>query len=72
MLHIHVAHATPFSAGDAGSTDGAQNAKKIFAIHVEHPFIAYLVMKQFVLIVINRVESSVPIAENHLARNAEW
>ena len=67
-----MAHATTFSAGDAGSTDGAQNANRNFAIHVEHPIIAYFVMKQFVLIVINRVESSVPIAENHLARNAEW
>jgi hypothetical protein len=71
-MPIHVVHAAPLSAGDAGSTNGAQNAKKFFAIHVEHPFIANFVMKQFVLIVINRVESIVLIAENPLARNAEW
>jgi hypothetical protein len=72
VMPIHVANAAPFSAGDARITDGAQNAKKCFAIHVQHPFIANFVMNQFVLIVINRVESSVPIAENPLVQNAEW
>jgi hypothetical protein len=73
-MPIYVTHAAPFSVGDARSMTGAQNATKGFAkqTHAEKPFIANIVTNRFVLIVINRVESTVPIAEYPLARNVKW